>query len=212
MKGAKKGFTLVELAIVMVIIGILIGAILKGQQLINNARVKRLQNDMRGLEAAMWSFYDRYGRFPGDCNRDGLIDATVYNAPGSVNNSPSTGFCRSTSTDTDPDRPYAELKAARLLSSSAHNRDLARNVFNGAFYLGRAQYGGVYYNVIAIVDIPCFAAKSIDTAVDGSLDAGAGRIRELTSTYTFRHGSNSWTSCTSEDKPIDIVYLIDKTP
>ena len=36
---SEQGFTLVELAIVMVIIGLLIGGILKGQELINNAKI-----------------------------------------------------------------------------------------------------------------------------------------------------------------------------
>ncbi|NPA58431.1 MAG: prepilin-type N-terminal cleavage/methylation domain-containing protein, partial [Aquificae bacterium] len=53
-KHKQKGFTLIELAIVLVIIGIILGAILKGQELIKNAQAKRVQNDMRGLEAAVW--------------------------------------------------------------------------------------------------------------------------------------------------------------
>ncbi len=44
-----KGFTLVELAIVLVIIGIILGAVLKGQELINNAKMKRAYNDVRGV-------------------------------------------------------------------------------------------------------------------------------------------------------------------
>uniref|UniRef100_A0A7V6CDP0 Prepilin-type N-terminal cleavage/methylation domain-containing protein n=1 Tax=Thermodesulfobacterium geofontis TaxID=1295609 RepID=A0A7V6CDP0_9BACT len=70
----SKGFTLVELAIVLVIIGIIIGAILKGQDLIQNARMKKFVNDAgRKWEVATWIFYDREGRFPGDANKDGII-------------------------------------------------------------------------------------------------------------------------------------------
>ena len=62
----QKGFTLVELAIVMVIIGLLTGAVLKGQAMIEDARIKRLINDINGISAAYFAYYDRYSAFPGD--------------------------------------------------------------------------------------------------------------------------------------------------
>ncbi len=62
----QKGFTLVELAIVMVIIGLMIGAVLKGQAMIDDARQKRLMNDLQGISAAYFTYYDRYNALPGD--------------------------------------------------------------------------------------------------------------------------------------------------
>lgn len=44
-KRRQSGFTLIEIAIVLVIIGLLLGGILKGQELINSARVKNLASD-----------------------------------------------------------------------------------------------------------------------------------------------------------------------
>jgi prepilin-type N-terminal cleavage/methylation domain-containing protein len=79
MKRNERGFTLIELAIVMVIIGILIGAVLKGQDLIQNARAKKFVNKARAWEVATWTFLDRKGRFPGDSDKDGKIgDGNVY--------------------------------------------------------------------------------------------------------------------------------------
>lgn len=69
----ERGFTLIELAIVLVIIGIIIGMVLKGQDLIQNARAKSFVNKGRHWETAVWIFLDRKGRFPGDADRDGLI-------------------------------------------------------------------------------------------------------------------------------------------
>lgn len=63
---SQKGFTLIEIAIVLVIIGLLLGGVLQGQQLIENSRVKSATNDFNGISAGAFSYQDRYGRLPGD--------------------------------------------------------------------------------------------------------------------------------------------------
>ncbi len=67
----QGGFTLIEMAIVLIIIGLIIGAVLKGQDLITNARAKRVANFVRQAEVAVWTHMDRVGRFPGDSDQDG---------------------------------------------------------------------------------------------------------------------------------------------
>ena len=64
-----RGFTLVEIAIVLVIIGLLLGGILKGQELINTAKVRAIADRQNSLKIAWFSFVDRYGAIPGDYNR-----------------------------------------------------------------------------------------------------------------------------------------------
>ncbi|MBC8413213.1 prepilin-type N-terminal cleavage/methylation domain-containing protein [bacterium] len=66
LKRDQKGFTLVELAIVMVIIGLMIGAVLKGQAMIDDAKQKRFLNDLKGISAAYFTYFDRYNAYPGD--------------------------------------------------------------------------------------------------------------------------------------------------
>ncbi|WP_457627672.1 prepilin-type N-terminal cleavage/methylation domain-containing protein [Persephonella sp.] len=73
MKQTQRGFTLVELAIVLVIIGIILGAVLKGQDLINNARAKQFVNKTKAWEIAQYTYLDRMGRFAGDQDRSGII-------------------------------------------------------------------------------------------------------------------------------------------
>ncbi|MCC7488030.1 MAG: prepilin-type N-terminal cleavage/methylation domain-containing protein, partial [Gammaproteobacteria bacterium] len=62
----QQGFTLVEIAIVLVIIGLMIGGVLKGQEMITNAKVSRVENDYKGITAAILAYQDRYGVLPGD--------------------------------------------------------------------------------------------------------------------------------------------------
>ena len=63
---SQRGLALVELAIVLVIIGLIIGGILKGQELIASARLKSTLTDIDAIRAASATFQDRYGGFPGD--------------------------------------------------------------------------------------------------------------------------------------------------
>lgn len=62
----EKGFTLVELAVVMIIIGLLIGGILKGQELIANAQIASTVSALKGIDAATSTFRDSYRGLPGD--------------------------------------------------------------------------------------------------------------------------------------------------
>lgn len=66
MKMNQKGFTLVEIAIVLVIIGLLLGGILKGQEMITQAKIKNIISDFSGISAAFHGYQDRYRALPGD--------------------------------------------------------------------------------------------------------------------------------------------------
>jgi prepilin-type N-terminal cleavage/methylation domain-containing protein len=66
MKSQQSGFTLVEIAIVLVIIGLLLGGILKGQELINSAKVKNLANDFRVIPTYIYAYQDKFKALPGD--------------------------------------------------------------------------------------------------------------------------------------------------
>ena len=62
----QGGFTLIEIVIVLVILGLLMGGVLKGQELITSARVRSVTSLMDGVKAAFYGFQDRYRGLPGD--------------------------------------------------------------------------------------------------------------------------------------------------
>jgi prepilin-type N-terminal cleavage/methylation domain-containing protein len=66
----QRGFTLVEIAIVLMIIGLLIGGILRGQELITSARVRNIIDQKSAIQTAHIAFMDRYKMVPGDLTAD----------------------------------------------------------------------------------------------------------------------------------------------
>lgn len=87
---SKKGFTLVELSIVLVIIGLLIGGILVAQSMIGTAKIQALVRQTGSFDAAIANFETKFNALPGDSsaiyatgNNDGLIQ-TVSSTPGTA--------------------------------------------------------------------------------------------------------------------------------
>ena len=66
MKRNQSGFTLIEIAIVLVIIGLLLGGVLKGQELINSAKVKNLASDFKNIPVFIYGYQDKFKALPGD--------------------------------------------------------------------------------------------------------------------------------------------------
>ena len=62
----ERGFTLIDTAVVVVILGCLMSGVLKAQELIQSARVRALIAQQQDIKAAYYAFYDRYKALPGD--------------------------------------------------------------------------------------------------------------------------------------------------
>ncbi len=110
----QKGFTLIEIAIVLVIIGLLLGGVLKGQELINTARVRAMNNTVDGITAAWFSFQDRYRSFPGDYN----TTQSQVNLPGAPLGGDGNGLV---DTDNERARVWVHLEAAGYLTGGYTN-------------------------------------------------------------------------------------------
>lgn len=91
-KGTRQsGFTLVEIAIVLVIIGLILGGVLKGQVLIDNAKYKNFGKQIESFRAAVATFQDMYQGLPGDLSNTAALDAAAVSGNG--NGQIQGGFC-----------------------------------------------------------------------------------------------------------------------
>jgi len=111
----KKGFTLVELSIVLVIIGLIIGGILVGQSLIESAKINRMTSDIRQYEIAVTLFYKKYKNFPGDSpsfippgNGDKIL--STASACAAAPNATLSGF--------ENNQVFAQLSQAKMLNKT----------------------------------------------------------------------------------------------
>ncbi len=90
MKRNQSGFTLIEIAIVLVIIGLLLGGVMKGQELINSAKVKNLASDFKNVPLYIYGYQDKFRALPGD---DSLVQSHV-GATATLANSPASPAAR----------------------------------------------------------------------------------------------------------------------
>lgn len=97
----KNGFTLIELAIVLVIVGLVIGGTMQGMVMIKQSELTRVSTDLSDIQHATQLFVDKYGYYPGD-----MPNATQFwgRADGG---DPNVGNCLNSDTDVDPNDPMA---------------------------------------------------------------------------------------------------------
>jgi prepilin-type N-terminal cleavage/methylation domain-containing protein len=174
----NKGFTLVELAVVLVIIGIILGAVIKGQDLIVNAKSKQVGATANNWKALVYAFVDRKGRLPGDVNKNGYIgDQTT-----------------AISEQTAATSAIGEMAATGVMNNVPEN-PVSVGGESFYFFLGNNGSATNKKNVMIIcANDECdqtFTAdqlqiiQSVDTALDGTADAGVGQFRAATTAPTI---------------------------
>ena len=191
-KGA--GFTLIELAIVLVIIGIIIGAILKGGDLIESARHKRLASECRKWESLTWEFMDRKGYFPGDSGKDGTIG----------------------------EDPKDDLTTKGRFLDPPDTNSVTMGGYTFYLWLGNTAAKKNVIGITndnttpaGFSDDELAYMESFDTSIDGASDATSGRVRAATAAtvnsanwlMSAATPSGDWSSATEA-----LLYYFDRKP
>jgi prepilin-type N-terminal cleavage/methylation domain-containing protein len=126
----QAGFTLVEIAIVMVIIGLLLGGVLKGQEMVTNAKVKNLESDVTGITAAVYSYQDRYRALPGDDKKATRFIDTTSTEIGNGDRKIDGNFDSDTTTD-ESRYFWLHLRNAGLIGGDPTDQTQPINAFGG---------------------------------------------------------------------------------
>jgi prepilin-type N-terminal cleavage/methylation domain-containing protein len=178
----QAGFTLVELAIVMIIIGLLIGGVLKGQQLITNAQITATVAQIKAIDAATTSFRDNYAGMAGDLlqPQQRLNNCTVApcnvagNGDGKVDTAAGAGIDFTAAAVGEQLAYWAQLNAAGLLTGI---NPAAANTFWGGNYPASKLAGGGF-------DIGWWSGNALLSSQVGGTAANV-----LTGHYLALHGS-----------------------
>jgi len=182
MKRKQSGFTLIEIAIVLVIIGLLLGGVLKGQELINSAKVKNLATDFKNVPVFIYGYQDKFKALPGDdINAVSHVAATgVGNGNGIIN-----GNWNSTNTADETQLFWQDVRLAGLAPGPTTGTDLLPTnsaggvigITNGATYAngGNNPVTGLKGTfIICSSSILGKFVKQLDTTLDdGSTNTGS---------------------------------------
>lgn len=205
----QQGFTLVEIAIVLVIIGLLLGGILKGQELITSARVRNIADQNSGVQAAYYGFVDRFRQVPGDWPA-----ANAKQAIPDVNHG-GNGNGRLDKFNSDWDEALAlweQLSKAGFIQGNftggnakptAADTDKApRNAFNGflllyrsADYMDPASTRTDRLNLTLGRGIPVNVMRELDLKIDDGLPQSGVLRQALTSGAVFEDVGQSTATC-----------------
>ena len=214
MSRKQSGFTLVEIAVVLIIVGLLLGGILKGQELINGARVRNLADMNAGIQAAYYGFIDRYRQVPGDMTAAAAASAVgdaAITAGGNANGRVDAGNWREASA------LWVHLTRAGLLqgsydggATSARRYRVAtmapQNAFNGYMLLGQTRdystAGGapnatqpVRLGLVLGDNIPVDVARELDLKIDDQRPLTGALRFTGTTTFSYRGVSEATTLC-----------------
>ncbi|MDW7998551.1 MAG: prepilin-type N-terminal cleavage/methylation domain-containing protein [Thermodesulfovibrio sp.] len=196
----QKGFTLIELAIVLIIIGVILGAVLKGQDLIQNARAKQFISKVKAWEIAQWNYYDKKGRFAGATGsgligngdvKDDLTKAKFINPPyeGTTGSEANT------------------ITLGSYVFYVYFGNDGSKNIMTICSNSTCATFNDD--NIVTY-------AEAFDTSIDGVSDGTKGQVIGTTATPSLNN-SNKWVATFSSapppaawtSSPAAIVYYFD---
>jgi prepilin-type N-terminal cleavage/methylation domain-containing protein len=202
-----KGFTLIEIAIVLVIIGLIIGAVVKGKDLIQSGKQKKFYTTfLKTWELAVVNYYDRTGYLLGDGRANG---GTAASTDGRFDNISGANFGSANGVN-------AKLQAVGLTVPTSNTANSGQFNFKGQYSGNRIITLYLYYlyshtqrrrnNALYLRNIPTDLAIALDKMVDGQVDARAGTFRRYADNASPNNGTWPDASVTAV---VNAQYIID---
>ena len=202
----QTGFTLIELAIVLVIIGLLLGGVLRGQELINSAKVKNMANDFRSIPVYIYGYQDKFKALPGDDGAAGTGNAGGHVA--SFASGDGDGKIEGAWNSSTPGDESAKFwEHVRLAGLATGSTTISTATATSGFFPTNADGGRIGVSgVLPIISLPgayfmCSGgilgkyAKQLDSTIDDGTPNG-GSLRATTGTSfavaTPESAATSW--------------------
>lgn len=164
----RAGFTLIEISIVLVIIGLIVGGVLVGRELITAAERRRLITEKENLQTAVNTFRSKYNCLPGDCGNATLfwgIDLSCPNTP--ANTIAKTATCNGNNNGMIGNG-WSDLEHFRFWQQLS-NAGLWSGQFSGAVAAGDPVWRNEGTEVIAGANIPLVSIGGASTIMVGNL-------------------------------------------
>jgi len=170
---SQSGFTLIEIAIVLMVVGLLLGGAQKGQQLVNIATEKKLTSEFKNIPMYIYSYQDRFNALPGDDlsvvhHMHGILATTP---PGNQGNGAIDGNWNSSVTADETYLFWQHIRLAGLASGTTEISDSA--------YLPRNAVGGpigIQGGSAPPADSPLYAGPGFAGPIQGSYIVCSGGI------------------------------------
>lgn len=152
----QRGFTLVEIAIVLVIVGLVLGGVLKGQEMIRGAKIKNIQNEAQTIISAAGTYRDRYNALPGDDNTSAVATAAgdTGDGDGQIETDENGAF-------------WAQLRQAGLLKGSGATPP--SHAFGGQITISQNPFTNGQGSFVCFLAIPGDVADILDRQNDDGI-------------------------------------------
>lgn len=189
----EEGSVVVKAAASVVVAGVLFAAAVEGAVLVNTYKKEQLYDQVMAMENQVWSYYREHGRWPGDCNQDGVIGYQPPTTPGVEEYSAQTCSAQGIESFTNA---LADLEQQL-------DRSLAKKAAQGEVQIGHGEIAGHKSNAIISYEVPLEVAQWLDTRIDGQESASQGRLR------IWGEQASDWGQL--EKATVSIAYYFEKS-
>ena len=212
----QTGFTLITFALAVVSSGIVLGFVVQGKDLVDRLQYTNFKNEIVELENKVWSYKLDHGRWPGDCNANGIIEIQpqagiqLSRANEEKLNKEKDKFVDACSnrlmqtTIESENSVFSDLRIDGYMPKSDSNQTVAKHGAGNYFIVGAVEFNQQMQNVIVVYTVPAKMAQWIDVVIDGKLDGKQGRVRR----WDENAAGSNWPLATNHEM-VSMVYFFD---
>lgn len=224
------GFTLIELAIVLVIIGLILAAIMKGGAIFHSAQISRVNKGFfEAWKTVVYAYYDRRGQYLGDGTAnggtvdpsngrfDGFMGLNEVNRPNNiieVTQAAGLDICAMIQSDVMGLMPTGGVGCGgKNIFQRTVSGEYTGKINLAVGFFGCTTENGVIRNCLVFTGVPNDVAQRLDTHYDGAPDGRRGIVRILASGTPLTSPIMpalylNFPTATEQDRRMDVYNLV----